>query len=62
MNKLNKVQNTKLNSFKYTSSKIRYLHSLGWSTSEIKTELKIIYQFARNVLNQNVKTPKESIK
>ena len=62
MNKLNKVQNSKLNSFQYTSSKIRYLKSLGFTNSEIKNELKIIYQFVRNVLNMNVKNPKESIK
>ena len=60
MNKLNQNQNTKLQSFKYTSTKIRYLHSLGFSTSEIKNELKIIYQFARNILNNKVKTPKET--
>lgn len=59
MNKLNKVQKSKLNSFQYTSSKIRYLHSLGFTNSEIKNELKIIYQFVRNVLNMNVKQPKE---
>ena len=62
MNKLNKIQKSKLNSFKYTSSKIRYLHSLNYTNSEIKNELNIIYQFVRNVLNQNVKNPKEDIK
>ncbi len=62
MNKLNKSQKSKLNSFQTTSGKIRYLHYLGWSNSEIKNELKIIYQFVRGVLNTNVKTPKENFK
>ena len=60
MNKLNKVQNQKLNSFKYTSTKIRYLHSLNFTNSEIKNELNIIYQFVRGILNNNVKNPKET--
>ena len=60
MNKLNKVQNKKLNSFKYTSTKIRYLHSLGFTNSEIKNELNIIYQFVRNILNNKVKQTKET--
>lgn len=60
MNKLNKVQNKKLNSFKYTSTKIRYLHSLNFTKSEIRNELKIIYQFVRNILNNKVKDPKET--
>ncbi len=60
MSKLTKTQSSKLDSFKYTSTKIRYLHSLGWSTSDIKNKLNIIYQFARNIINSNVKDPKES--
>jgi len=62
MNKLNKVQRNKLNTFTTTSGKIRYLNYLGWTNSEIKNELKIIYQFVRNVLKMEVKTPKENFK
>lgn len=62
MAKLNKVQNNKLNGFHTTSAKIRYLDSLGFNKSEIKSELKIIYQWVFNVLNQNVKNYKENIK
>lgn len=62
MNKLNKTQVSKLNSFQTTSAKIRYLNYLGWSNSEIKNELKIIYQFVRNVLKMDVKNPKENFK
>ena len=62
MNKLNKAQKNKLDSFAYTSTKIRYLNHLGYTRSEIKSELKIIYQFVRGVLEMNVKQPKESFK
>ncbi len=60
MNKLNKVQIKKLNSFQYTSTKIRYLHSLNFTPSEIKNELHIIYQFVNNILKVKVKNPKET--
>ena len=61
MNTLTKTQSTKLNSFKHTVTKIRYLHSLNFTNSEIKNELKIIYQFVYNVLNNKVpKNPKET--
>lgn len=61
MKTLNKKESTKLNSFKHTSTKIRYLHSLDFNNSEIKNELKIIYQFVYNVLNNKVpKNPKET--
>ena len=60
MNKLTKTQSTKLQSFKYTSTKIRYLNSLGYTQSQIKNELKIIYQFVNNILKSNVKNPKET--
>lgn len=50
MKKLNKTQSQKLNSFKYTSSKIRYLNKLKYSRSEISKLLKIRYQHVRNVL------------
>lgn len=58
--KLNKVQNNKLSTFQYTSTKIKYLHSLGMDRSQIKSELKIIYQWVNGVLNQKVKNPKET--
>ncbi len=61
MVKLNKTQAKKLSGFQYTSTKIRYLHKLGYSKSEIKNELKIIYQFVRGVLNNPVVNPKEKI-
>ena len=47
---LTKSQSTKLRKFKTTSGKIRYLHSLDWTRSEIKDKLKIRYQWVRNVL------------
>jgi orotate phosphoribosyltransferase-like protein len=39
------------------SAKIRYLASIGFSTSEIAKKLDIRYQHARNVLLQNNKKP-----
>lgn len=60
MNTLTKNQSTKLNSFKHTVTKIRYLKSLGFENSEIKNELNIIYQFVYNVVtNKMPKNPKE---
>lgn len=44
----------KLN-LKTTSSRIRYLHSQGFSPSAIAKYLNIIYQHVRNVLNQQPK-------
>ncbi len=60
MVKLNKAQSKKLANFQYMSTKIRYLRSLGYSRVEIKNELKIIYQWVRNVLDQKVKQAKET--
>ncbi len=59
--KLSKAQKTKLATMTTTSGRIRYLNSLGWSRSEIKDELKIIYQFVRNVLKMSVKNPVDKI-
>lgn len=59
MTKLNKAQKTKLDSFSTTSAKIRYLHSLEWTRSEIKDQLGIRYQHVRNVLITPVKNPKD---
>ena len=58
---LTKAQRSKLDSFETKSAKIRYLDSKGYTRSQIKDELKIIYQFVRNVLEMKVKNPKEKI-
>lgn len=55
--KLSTSQKTTLSKMTTVSGRIRYLNSLGWSRSEIKNELGIIYQFVRNVLLTKVKTP-----
>lgn len=62
MKQLSKIEKKKLDSFSTMSAKIRFLNDKGWTKSEIKNELKIIYQWVRNVLNQNIKTPKENHK
>lgn len=41
-----------------TSSKIRYLDSLGWSRSSISKKLNKRYQHVRNVLITPVSKPK----
>ena len=65
MNKLSKVQKSKLDSFSHFSTKIRYLNSLKYSRGDISRMLStpekpVIYQWVKNVLDTNVKTPKES--
>lgn len=40
------------------SEKIRFLDSKGYTRSDIKNELGIIYQHVRNVLEMPVKNPK----
>ena len=60
-NKLNKSQVAKLSLMTTKSGKIRYLNSLGWSRSEIKNHLGIIYQHVRNVLEMSVKNPVDKI-
>ena len=59
--KLSKVQKTKLSTMTTKSGKIRYLRSLGWSRSQIKDEVGVIYQFVRNVLEMKVKNPVDKI-
>lgn len=61
MKTLNKTQLNKLNSFKYTSSKIRYLDKLKFSRGEISKVLKIKYQHVRNVLITPTNNNKEKI-
>ncbi len=58
MIKLNKNQNTKLNSLPSKSAKIRYLTTLKFSRREIADKLNIIYQFVYNVQNQKTKSDK----
>lgn len=41
--------------FKTKSAKIRKLHAEGMSTSEIAKQIGVIYQHARNVINQPLK-------
>ena len=58
--KLSKAQASKLARFGTKSAKIRYLHSLKWSRSDIAAKLGIRYQHVRNVLITPVKKAKES--
>lgn len=55
-NDLNEVELAHYNSLTTKSSKIRYLHSLGWSKSRIAKHLGVIYQHVRNVLTTPLKT------
>lgn len=60
MNKLNKTQKTKVDSFQYKSTKIRYLLSLGYKVKEVKNLLPgTLYQHVRNVKEMPVKNPLE---
>ena len=59
MNKLSTAQNTKLDSFKHRSTKIRFLLSLKWTRSEIRDKLGCLYQHVRNVEVTPVKNPIE---
>ena len=60
MSKLNeKTIDKKLSTFKNVSTKIRYLDSVGYSRSQIKSKLNIIYQHVRNVLITPITNPKE---
>ena len=59
MNKLSKSQSSKLNALPTKSAKIRFLTSLEWTRREIADELKIIYQFVRNVQITPVKNEKK---
>lgn len=49
VNEQNEVE-TKLKELTTTSSKVRYLDSIGWSRKQIKDKLNIRYQHVRNVL------------
>ena len=55
---LTKAQTSKLNGLPTKSAKIRYLHSMEWSRSDIARELGVRYQHVRNVLITPVKKPK----
>ncbi len=57
--KINKELDTKLESFKCLSTKIRYLNSLNYTRVEIKNKLNIRYQHVRNVLEMRVTKAKE---
>jgi len=46
---------------KTVSGKIRLLTSMGWTRSQIATELNIIYQHVRNVQLQVLKRPEATV-
>jgi hypothetical protein len=46
-----------INSLPNKSAKIRWMHSRGYTTSQISRHLGILYQHARNVLTQQTKRP-----
>ncbi len=48
--KVSTKEQKKINSLPTTSSKIRYLDSLGWSKGDISRFLEKRYQHVRNVL------------
>lgn len=50
------IDSTYLRSLRTTSSKIRYLDSLGCTRTEISKILYVRYQHVRNVLEMPVKT------
>jgi len=56
--KLTGPQRKTMNKLTSKSSKIRYLNKMGWSRSQIKDELGILYQHVRNVLITPVKNPR----
>ena len=60
--KLSKEESMNVKRFSTMSAKIRYLHWKGYKVKEIHKELNILYQFARNIINNNVKNPKENFK
>ena len=51
---LSKAQGTTYASLDNKSKRIRYLLSLGWTRSEIKNKMKILYQHVRNVERASV--------
>ncbi|MGL5078787.1 MAG: hypothetical protein ACRDBG_23565 [Waterburya sp.] len=56
-----KFDREKLEAFKTTSAKVRYLDSCNVTRGQIAKILNIRYQWVRNVLIQPVTTPKEKI-
>jgi len=58
--KLKKDQIDKLNTFQYTTTKIKYLASFNIKPYHIAKYLNIRPQFVSNVLNHKVKNPKET--
>lgn len=50
-----------LDGFQFTSTKIRYLHSLSWSQGDIARKLNKRPQHISNVLGQKVTNPLENI-
>lgn len=52
---------TNLKGFQFTSTKIRYLHSLGWPQGDIARYLEKRPQHISNVLGQKVTNPLEVI-
>lgn len=59
---LNETTKTKLNSFKTSSAKIRFLEYNGYEKADIARIVGCRYQMVRNILNQNVKVPNEAYK
>ena len=55
--KLSKGQANTYDKMTTKSGRIRYLTSLGWSRSQIKDKVGVIYQFVRNVQKMSVKDP-----
>ncbi len=56
---LPKTVQTTLDSLQFTSTKIRYLHSLNYSQGDIARKLNKRPQHISNVLNQKVTNPLE---
>ena len=56
---LTKDQTTSFTACTTTSSRIRYLSSIGWTRSAIALKLKKRYQHVRNVLITPVTTPRQ---
>ena len=57
--KLSKDQTISLSACTTTSSRIRYLNSIGWDRSAIAKKLGKRYQHVRNVLITPVTTPRQ---
>lgn len=59
--KLSKAQETTYDKLTTKSGRIRYLTSMGWSRSQIKDKVGVIYQFVRNVQLMKVKSPVDKV-